>query len=740
MTAPVRTGPEFIRGRGKQLDELAALIRKPGGQVVVLAGMGGVGKSTLAAAVADRVGSEPGRRVWWVSAADAGSLISGMSSLAAELGASLAEQEAAASGSAQAPDVMWTVLDRQPDAWLLVIDNADVPDVLVAQAAGDRASTPIIDGTGWLRIPKSGAVVVTTRTRAASVWGRDACVREVERVDGEAARQILLDLAPAGGSESDAGQLGERLGGLPLALHLAGSYLGSEFASIRTFAGFRAAMEESPRTVDLLSPDPDVRGSVRMDITRTWELSLDALERHGIPQSRTLLRLLSCMAPLAPLPEGTLGIDALAALMPEHASSSVARTAWVEQGMRALVRVGLVNRGGLDAEHSVGMLFLHPVVADTGRAQLEASAEDGDPYVQKIRSAAARIVSDALLAANPEQSENWPRLRGLAPHLRALFTTVAPHADETTLAGLCDAAANLAYYFEWIGPSEFAEDICRVALSTCGLSSTARPALNLRYWLGRSLSLQGRWSESEQELAAVRAEHEEMYGPDAQETLRTRRELARILAEQGHYAQAEFELQEVATGQQRSLGPEHPDTLNTQHTLGWVLARGQRWPDAEPMFRLAAQGRARVFGKQHPYTLASRNRLAWTLGEQGRLAEAEAEFGEILSIRKGIFGNEHHATLATRQRLAWILALQGQLAAAEAELTEVVGTQTRLHGAEYPSTIDSTILLGRVIAESGRPGDARVLLESALDRQIRLQGPDHPQTQQTRKLIENLTG
>lgn len=55
--------------RGVLLDELAALMRDPRQGPAVLAGPGGTGKTTLAAALAERARAR-GAQVWWVSAAD----------------------------------------------------------------------------------------------------------------------------------------------------------------------------------------------------------------------------------------------------------------------------------------------------------------------------------------------------------------------------------------------------------------------------------------------------------------------------------------------------------------------------------------------------------------------------------------------------------------------------------------------------------------------------------------------
>jgi hypothetical protein len=78
VLAPTGRLPSKVRGRDGVLRDLVRFARRPPGEFVVLSGMGGVGKSTIAAALAERVGGR-GRGwrradVWWVSATDSSSL------------------------------------------------------------------------------------------------------------------------------------------------------------------------------------------------------------------------------------------------------------------------------------------------------------------------------------------------------------------------------------------------------------------------------------------------------------------------------------------------------------------------------------------------------------------------------------------------------------------------------------------------------------------------------------------
>ena len=66
-----------------------------------------------------------------------------------------------------AADVIWQRLAGRQDPWLLVIDNADDPQVLAG------AGTCVAEGRGWLRpvVGQTGMVLVTSRDGSKESWG-----------------------------------------------------------------------------------------------------------------------------------------------------------------------------------------------------------------------------------------------------------------------------------------------------------------------------------------------------------------------------------------------------------------------------------------------------------------------------------------------------------------------------------------------------------------------------------------
>ena len=738
-----------IRGREQVVGELAALALAPLGRVQVLCGLGGSGKSTVARAVAVRIAAKD-RRVWWVPAADAVSVTQLLLGLARELGASRGQLEEALAGRLNPSDVLWRQLE-DAKGWTLVLDNADDPAVLAADGR------PASSGSGWLRSTHSGLVLVTSRTGDPQAWGPVAKVHRLEALDEADGAQVLLDLAPSAGDRAAARSLSAQLGGLPLALHQAGSYLASPFATAATFALYQHALSE--RFAELMGRGTDDRARV----IATWELSLDALTAQGLGQARPVLQVLSCFASAVPVPPLLLNRDVLAELC-----GSVARA---EDGLSGLLSVGLIDIVPTP-EAAAPSVKVHPLVAQTIRYRaVEALPKLLRVAVKLLDAAVGKLEHD-----DPRPGADW---LALVPHLRALqFPDVRMPAEAE--ASLARTATRLSLALTWDGSYAAALEVaesglerrhglpedhetvlqlrkCRasarellgqyteaeteyrhvLAAQLRALGPDHPSTLTTRHNLGVVLALRGKPAEAEAEFRQVLAARLRLLGPDHPSTLATRHEIARKLDEQGKPAEAEAEpeYRQILAVRLRVLGPDHPSTLATRHDIARMLDERGQPVEAETEYRQILAAQLRVLRPDHPDTLTTRHNIAHALAEQGKAADAEAEYRQVLAARLRVLGPNHPHTLATRQEIAYVLAAQGKPAAAETEYRQVLAARLRVLGSNHPDALTTRHEIARMLAAQGKPADAEAEFRQVLDARLRVLGPDHSYTLATRHEI-----
>ena len=610
------------RGRDGVIEELTALGLAPDGRVRVLAGLGGIGKSTVARAVAARLADE--RPVWWVPASDAAALTGLLLGLAGELGAPAGVVAEALAGRVDPPDVLWPELEGRP-GWVLILDNADDLEVLACN--GREAGS----GAGWLRPSRAGLVLVTSRIGDPVGWGPVAEVIRLESLDSTDGGRVLADLAPEGGSDEEAMRLAGRLGGLPLAMHQAGSSLTSPFAAERTFAGYERALAGS-QFAELLG-----RGRGNRDrVTVTWELSLAALEANGAGQARALLRVLSCLDAAVPVPPLLLDDGVLAGVC-EGAGAA-------QECLEGLLSVGLIDLARELGASGRAAVKVHPLVAEVTRHQagntLTASAEVA---VSLLAAATGRLGVD-----DPAQAGAW---LALVPHLRALYDRHVP-LPAAAAADLAQTTARVSMAMLWGGSYLAALQAAQTGIALPhGLDADQPQMLTLRSHRAAAARFLGRAADAEAEYRQVLDAQQRVLGPEHPSTLATRHEIARTLADQGRAADAEAEYRQVLDAEQRVLGPEHPSTLATRHEIARTLADQGRAADAEAEYRQVLDAEQRVLGPEHPSTLATRHEIARTLADQGRAADAEAEYRQVLDAEQRVLGPEHPHTLITADML-----------------------------------------------------------------------------------------
>ncbi|MFD9882560.1 tetratricopeptide repeat protein [Streptomyces alboflavus] len=718
VAPPTGRLPVEIRGRDPVLGQLQKWLRRPPAATIVLVGLGGVGKSMIAVALAER--ALQGRRVrprsrqvWWISAADQLSLTAGLVTVARQLDATAADLHAVASGTPDAPDRFWSMLEQTAPGWLLIFDNADHPEVLAggvsARQSGRRRSvagvgSAVSDGTGWIRPSSRGLTVVTSRDSDPRTWGRHAEVCPIGPVDVNASVRVLLDLAPQAGDEAEARLLAQRLGGLPLALYLAGTYLDSAVARWRTFTAYHHALDSAGTTPLLDDPQAESRAMV----TRTWEISLDDLARWGVPHARPLLRLLSCWAFATPIPLDLLDARRLACLLRPaagHVGEGDGSDAdQLEAALRGLIRLGLIEARISGPQTAI---VIHPVVADTNRIRLASGvARPGEPDADLVRQLAAGLITSALSSLSPYAPADWRRFQLIGTHLHTLLGTVAQHLVHEPLVALISAACTTACALDQSGAIGVGESLCRAALEHASSLGEDHPMmLQLQHQHAWETATMGGHQQAEDMYRLVYLARRRILGEDHPDTLVTRHELAWIAAAQERWGEAESGYRRVLPALQRVLGEEHIATLYTGHELGWALANQGRLEEAEAELRPVLRTRRQVLGEEHPHTLTTIHELAWIMARHGRSTQAEVMYRQLLEARLRILSDGHHHTLSAHHELAWVLTLQGRWSEAAAEYEKVLRARRRMLGEAHPDTLATLSALQQL--EHGQVADAR---------------------------------
>lgn len=716
VSPPLGRLPAGVRGRDALLTELGQPLtgwRRRGG-TWVLTGMGGVGKSTVALAAAERARAH-GWRVWWVTASDAASLTGGMLEVLGQLGAPESLVGLVREGEPTAADRTWEFIISNRAIgrrWLLVFDDADDPAVLASGRTADPG-----DGTGWVRPDLSGMILVTTRHRNPSTWGNGVKVRELQTLDDEIAADVLTDLVPyvSKGGKEPAEDLARRLGGLPLALHLAGTYLASPFARWHTFTDYLQALD-SVELPGALADLDDPNAPERRAIVRTWELSLDALRADGRWQARPVLFLLSCYDAATPIPVALLKpellTDFLSQSEPIVVSNSMSDRGpdWQRRlrdaALYGLATVGLINTAGELGGSSDRAVTLHPVVVDVNRSRLLAPPRS---ELRLIGVTAVNLLRAACEGMDMRDPADWPVWRRLVPHINALLDWLGANLDAEDLVSLIETAGMATVALWRSGNYAEGERLARASVKVAGKLSGDHPASMLARSQLAHVVAQTRYEEAEQMFRQLLADQERILDKDDPETMASQRVLARLDGLQGRYQEAERTYRGLLKSRELLLGNEADETLYTRHGLAGMVERLGRYEEAESMFRDLLNVQRRILGDDHQECLELRSGLGRCIEDQHRYAEAEQLYRQLLADRQRILGDDHPSTLNTRHSLARVVAAQGRAKEAERLYRQLLADRQRVLGEDHPITMATREFLANMnsgISLVGQPGVA----------------------------------
>ncbi|MGE3357398.1 MAG: FxSxx-COOH system tetratricopeptide repeat protein, partial [Acidimicrobiia bacterium] len=602
----------FFAGREDVLARLAAAgadgPRRAGALTQAIAGMGGVGKTSVAAQFCHEQ-RDVADIVWWLRSETESTLLDDLAALAVEVGLPPAADGDRRSTATQLRG--W--LESTDRAWLLVFDNVEAMTTV----------EPFVPRRG------RGQVLVTTRRQGG--FARLGPMVAVDVFDGPTAVAFLVDrLAAARSPEATnvdgLARLAHRLGGLPLALEQAAAYL--ENSAVRDIAGYLAKLDDAAKDPF----DEDRLVDYEATATTTWRVSLEAAAAKA-PSAPAVLTLLGHLSP-DPFP-----LDALIEAAGDVLATPLGGPAGCRTAVEQLTAFSLIRY-----EPGARSVKVHRLVQDATRRNAPPTAPTADDATVLLRSAAPAAASDPAA---------WPRWQALAPHIDHHLAR-APQFEGETAAAFRWVLDRYATFRQHSGDLAAAPPLFEISLElTERLVGLDHPdTLTSRNNLAESYWSVGRYHDAIPLLERTLSEREGLLGVDHPDTLTSRHNLAVSYGSVGRYHDAIPLDERTLADYERVLGVDHPDTLTSRNNLAhsyWAVGRHQ---DAIPLHERTLADRERVLGVDHPDTLHSRNNLALSYWSAGRVDEAISLLERTLADRERVLGVDHPNTLTSRNNLA----------------------------------------------------------------------------------------
>ncbi|MFI2764354.1 FxSxx-COOH system tetratricopeptide repeat protein [Streptomyces echinatus] len=676
----------------------------------LLTGMGGVGKTQLAADYARTAwndGSEAGGLdvLVWVDASARSAIVTRY----AQAGVELCRADPNDPENAARSFLAWLTpkAGAKPCRWLIVLDDVADPDDLKGL---------------WPPDSPHGRTLVTTRRRDAALAAHGRRTIEVGLfTEAEALTYLTASLTGHGHDESadQLTALAEDLGRLPLALAQAAAYLIETGESV---AGYRELLADRATALADAAPDrlPDDQD---LPLAAAWSLSVDRADTlKPVGLARPMLTL-TALLDANGIPQDVLtSAPALAHLTahrtrtgPEHAGEpELASARDAVRALSALHRLSLVDHDR-DASHRA--VRVHQLIQRTTRDTLT-------PHQYDIT---ARAAADALIAAWPTVERNT----ALAQTFRANTTALAGHAGQALYrpdahAVLYRTGRSLGEAGQIIAARDHFQHLTETTCHHLGPDhpDTLTARNSLAEWRGEA----GDGAGAADAFADLLEDRIRVLGPDAPDTLAARGNLAQWRGRAGDVAGAADALADLLEDRIRVLGPDAPDTLTTRGNLAFWRGRAGDAAGAADALAELLEDRIRVLGPDAPDTLTTRGNLAFWRGKAGDAAGAADALAELLPHVVRVLGPDAPDTLAIRGNLAFWRGEAGDAAGAADAYAELLPHVVRVLGPDAPDTL---AIRGNLAFWRGRAGDAAGAADAYEQLHVArrgLMGENHPAT------------
>lgn len=689
--------PRHFLGRNDSLAEIRSELTKGDGRAAITAlyGLRGVGKTTVAAAYAEKHRDDY-RATWWISAQTESGMRADLVALGVRLGWVAADEK-----EEPALAIVMQRLRDEGEGTLLIYDNAVAPgDVRPYLPRGGKAHVLITSNApNWRNL----ASPVSIRVWPKEI-GADYLTAGTRSLDLESA----LALSAA-------------LGGLPLAHEQAAAYCERTGVSL---GGYRARLEAMPSP--LLDDHRDAPSEYGRTVAKTFSLAIEEASKLH-PAAEALITHAALLAP-EPIPlflfsEGR-----------EHFGTALSdlTDAGLDDAVAALRAFALVDRESIPDERDPSIttdcIRLHRLIREVAR---------GQTHTDKTRSLLRAMA--AIYPGDASEPLSWVRTRRLDAIALALVGENAPlTGDETEASFLLHSLA--IYRLVALAAHDQARTLVERAIALTekvfgpNSSSTVVSLNNLAYVLQTQGDLAGARPLFERAVAI----HEKELGPEHLALATSLNNLASLLLEQGNASEARPLLERALAIRTKASDNEDHETVTILNNLAGVLQKQGDLKQALPLFERALAACENLLGREHPHTAATLNNLATILQEQGNLSRARPLLERALAIDEKAFGLDHPDVATDLINLGRLLMSDGELEGARVLFERALSIDEKALGSNHPSTNVDRGNLAILLVKLGEFTRALKLSEEALERHTVSLGSTHPWTQVSASVVSTV--
>ncbi len=290
--------------------------------------------------------------------------------------------------------------------------------------------------------------------------------------------------------------------------------------------------------------------------------------------------------------------------------------------------------------------------------------------------------------------------------------------------------SNLALVLQDLGEYKVAKELLEKVVASVeknfgkGHPNTATSYSNL----ATALKNLGEYEGAKELLEKAVAFDEKNFGKDHPTTATSYSNLGLVLKDLGDYKGAKELLEKAVFSDEKNFGKDHPTTATSYSNLGLILKALGVYKRAKELLEQALDSTEKNFGKDHPITVTRYSNLALVLQDLGDYKGAKELLEKAVASAEKNFGKDHPTTAISYSNLASVFKDLGDYKRAKNLLEKAVSSDEKNFGKDNANTATSYSNLALVLQDLGDYKGAKDLLEKAVSSDEKKFGKDHPTT------------
>ncbi|MEM9549098.1 MAG: tetratricopeptide repeat protein [Bacteroidota bacterium] len=248
----------------------------------------------------------------------------------------------------------------------------------------------------------------------------------------------------------------------------------------------------------------------------------------------------------------------------------------------------------------------------------------------------------------------------------------------------------------------------------------------------------GEFKKAKEFLEKALTSNLKKFGEEHPSTARSYSNLALVLQDLGELNQAKEFLEKALASDLKNFGEEHPSTAIRYSNLGTVLQDLGELNQAKELLEKALASDLKSFGEEHPSTTRCYSNLALVLRDLGELNQAKELLEKVLASDLKNFGEGHPSTAIRYSNLASILKDLGELNQAKKLIEKAIFFSEKYLGENHPDTANGYSILGHVLELIGNFQQAKVYYEKSYNIFLNVIGHTHQTTVTVKQYLDNL--